>query len=91
MTDQEILLFATEECELNSYLSEHALDDYFADYENQLLKFARTMYQKGSDDRLKKAVEWFREYPTHDMETYAVLTQLSIDFEKAMRPQQEES
>ena len=49
----------------------------------------RAAYDIGSADMLQKAIEWFKEYPTHDMETYAVLTQLSIDFEKAMRPQEE--
>ena len=58
MTDQEILLFA--KFELNEYLSEHVLDNNFSrrEYEEQLLKFARTMYQKGSDNMLERVIKW---------------------------------
>ena len=94
MCIRDSLLFATEECELDAYLSEYTLDDYFDEYETQILKFARTMYQKGSDDKLEQVVEWIEANPIEDYDYINVVLneqEWLENLKKAMRPQQQEN
>ena len=46
-------------------------------------------FQSGADRQLEQVIDWFRKYPTPDLETYAVITQIAIDLEKAMRQQED--
>jgi hypothetical protein len=50
----------------------------------------RAAYDKGADDRLEQVIEWLKECPNYDLETYTGLASLIHDLKKAMRPQQQE-
>ena len=102
LTDQEILIIAIEECGLNDYVDECVLEDSREEWEKQLLKFARIIYQKGSDDRLEQVIEWLQAnlwlcddeegylYITEDFLSDKVIDEDKVinDLKKAMRPQE---
>ena len=90
MTDQEILLIATEECELNEYADECLLEDNLHECETQILKFARIMYQKGSDNMLERVIKWAHRNCWCWFEKSSQEKSFTQELEKAMRPQQQE-
>ena len=47
-------------------------------------------FRAAADWQLEQVIKYLASIPKHDMEMYAVYTQITIDIKKAMRPQQQE-
>ena len=48
----------------------------------------RSPYERGGADMLEQVIEWIKECPNYDLETYAGLDRMIQDLKATMRPQE---